>query len=341
MRHDNGFLSGWLRALVLAVLSALGLIAIVGSGGGYFGLPSDCPPGWDCNTPGPPPPPAASVQPSYITALVGTTVTYSAETFNASGNVTYQWNRSSDGGATYVALAGATDRTYSLASVNLGDDGAMFQVVVRADNGIGQAASHLAVSSTPGVVFEDGEFLAGDWSVAPAVDPTQPVPAHSEVRATTGGNPDAFREMTHQMSQGPSSLRVFHSSLTATYDPPSQGAIYVIDYAEDCIALSSTTPGFLMDSGLLIEQSGRRYLAARTDYCQPPTWSTTLRSSLRAKDFVLFDGPACGAAEACPDFAASAAPLRFGYVRHSTLSFGAAGSIEHGIDNWKVTVWRR
>ena len=43
--------------------------------------------------------------------------------------------------------------------------------------------------------------------------------------------------------------------------------------------------------------------------------------------------------ETCPDFSASAAPMRFGYWR---ISFGGpGGSIAHGIDNWKVTVWKR
>jgi hypothetical protein len=66
-----------------------------------------------------------------------------------------------------------------------------------------------------------------------------------------------------------------------------------------------------------------------------------LQSSLAAQDFVLLDGPACGAGDSCPDFSASAAPLRFGFVRNSQALAGVAGTIAHGIDNWKVTVWRR
>jgi hypothetical protein len=51
-------------------------------------------------------------------------------------------------------------------------------------------------------------------------------------------------------------------------------------------------------------------------------------------DFRLFDGPACATGEACPDFSASAAPMRFGYWR---IVFAAPGqSAAHGIDNWKV-----
>jgi len=49
--------------------------------------------------------------------------------------------------------------------------------------------------------------------------------------------------------------------------------------------------------------------------------------------------PPCAAGESCPDFSATAAPMRFGYWR---ISYGMTGdTIAHGIDNWKVTVWRR
>ena len=61
--------------------------------------------------------------------------------------------------------------------------------------------------------------------------------------------------------------------------------------------------------------------------------------SLAPADFRLFDGPACATGEACPDFSASGAPMRFGYWRASLGNPG--GSIAHGIDNWKVTLWKR
>jgi hypothetical protein len=62
-------------------------------------------------------------------------------------------------------------------------------------------------------------------------------------------------------------------------------------------------------------------------------------ASLRATDFTLSDGPACHAGEACPDFSSQGTPMRFGFWRTSTGQVGA--SVAHGIDNWKVTVWKR
>jgi hypothetical protein len=52
----------------------------------------------------------------------------------------------------------------------------------------------------------------------------------------------------------------------------------------------------------------------------------------------LLEGPTCSAGQVCPDLSGNAPPLRFGFVR-----FAQANSTPtvHGIDNWKVTVWRR
>ena len=70
-----------------------------------------------------------------------------------------------------------------------------------------------------------------------------------------------------------------------------------------------------------------------------------LKGFLRHADvdeFVILAGPPCGAAQACPDFSAGAAPLRLGIVSGVNLSAGVvAGTITQGIDNWIVSVWRR
>lgn len=341
MLRELRFPPSWIHGLALACTCMLGLVAIVGSGGGALGFPP-CTESWCYNGPPLPPPPEASIQPPHITALVGTTATFTAETANLAGNLSYQWRRSSDGGRTYVDVAGATGTSLSLTGVNLGDDGAEFQVSVRSDNGVRvQAVSTLAVSATPGVVFEDGEFLPADWSVSPLVDPGLPPFVHSEERIASGGNPGAFRRMDFQVPQGAGAARVSYWSRSASYDPAAQGAIRFIDHSEDCIALQGSETTYT-ESTLLIEQGARRYLSDQyvTPYCVQQTWrAATTRSSLTAQNFVLFDGPACPTGEPCPDFSASGLALRFGYRR---LSFGMPGdAVAHGIDNWKVTVWRK
>ena len=337
MRRDLLRARNWIRGLVLAVVTMLGLVAIVGSGGGgSLGFP-DC--GWPCDEP---PPPTINIQPPYLTALVGSPVVFKAEASNSDSGRLYQWSRSVDGGRTYMDIVGATGPSYSIAAVNLGDDGAMFQVKVPGMPLAQPAVSHLAVSATPGVVFEDGDFQPAGWIVLPIVGSNPIRPEHSEERIDSGGNPGAFRKMVFGIPQGTGSGYVAYLSLSSTFDPGAQGAVYVIDYAEDCTSLLRNGSGAMFtESDLVIEQGGRTYLSdVITPICVQPTWrGVASRSSLRAQDFRLFDGPACGAGEACPDFSASGLPMRFGYLR---TVFGVPGdSITHGIDNWKVTVWRR
>jgi len=337
--HRTSFLhpARWARTIVLTGVVVLGLASIVASGGGSGGfVAGDCPPGDNCSAP----PAQASVQvnPPFTTALVGTSVTWTAATANLAGNVTYQWSRSSDGGATFADIPGATGQTLTLAAVNLADDGATFRVSVGASL---RAAGHLVVSASPGVVFQDGEFAAADWVTTPFANADSPAPQHTEQTLITGGDPGAYRRMVTTIAPQSGSGRVTSVSLASTYDPATQGAVNVIDYAEDGIALqSSAVMGTY--SAMLLEQSGRQYIATARDPLDLLTthWSAvSSRSSLRAQDFSLIAGPACGAAESCPDFSATAASMRFGYWRDVVGTQGDA--IAHGIDNWKVTVWRR
>jgi hypothetical protein len=76
----------------------------------------------------------ASVTPQKISAQVGATVVFSAQTVGVD-NPGFQWQRSADGGRSYLDLAGATGASYTLVGANLGDDGAEFRVEVRDRSG--------------------------------------------------------------------------------------------------------------------------------------------------------------------------------------------------------------
>jgi hypothetical protein len=327
---------GLLRTLALAVVTLLGLLAIVGSGGGGF------PP---CSLPGcgepPPPLPSATITPAYLTAQVGTPVTWTVTVANLSGTPSYQWLRRDAGAPSYVEIAGATAASYSLPSVNLADDGAAFLVAVASSSGgFGtQAVAHLVVSAAPGIVFEDGEFLPQDWIVTP-LTPGAPVPPPSVVteRLDSGGNPGAWRRMVFGIGSDSGVASALYLSSAASYDPAQQGAIKVLEHAEDC---GTAPPSDMVstESALAIEQAGRRYVAYPNANCGAAPWRVGVgRASLTAQDFALLDGPACASGEACPDFSVSGAPMRFGYRRAVFAVPGA--SVAHAIDNWRVTVWR-
>lgn len=187
-------------------------------------------------------------------------------------------------------------------------------------------------------------FPIADWAAGGVAVPATSGSTATADRATGGGNPEAFHAMTFNLSAGASSLRQFNLSSALAYDPARQGAIKVIDYAEDC-SVSSASPAIgFVNSTLLLVQGTRQYVTKAWSACGNSNgWNPRrLWSSLAVADFVLAAGPACTAAEFCPDFSATAAPLRLGYVRAATQAASSpAGVIVHGIDNWQVSVWRR
>lgn len=334
--------SGLWHRIALACVTGIGLVTIVASGGGeeaqcsFFS--NVCNP-----TVGPFTIAFAYVYPQRITLQVGSSATFNAETSGVD-QPRFQWRRSADGGHSYVDIPGATGATYTLAGANLGDDGAVLQVNVQDPGGtvVARAAAFLFVSPTPGIVFQDGEFLPSDWLVSEIAEPPQNGSTHTESREPAGGHPDAYRAMVHDMSAAPSSLSVLQVWTSASYDPTTRGAIYVIDYAEDCLVPDAGTSNLAPDARMLIEQAGRRYVANTPHYCAWTQWAALpTQSSLGVQDFVQIDGPACSSGASCLDFSASAPPLRFGFARTVQRHAGGPVTVSHGIDNWTVTVWRR
>lgn len=314
------------RYLLSAAIAALGLVAIVGSGGGGGELASMWVPKLD-------PPPRVTVTPDILTVAVGGTAAFTATVTDARSAPTYQWLRD---GAT---IAGATGPTYTLTGANLGDDSARFMVQVAASNGTAFGSGLLQVSPLPGVVVEDGDFTLTNWVVAAVADPAQNGPTQAVSRSDTGGNPDAYRKITYSMPAGASSISVYHTLASPTYEPSVQGPIYVIDAGMDCDDMRSAAA---VSARALLEQAGRRFTTSVSFKCGAD-WKQSAVLGLRAEDFTLVDGPACGSTETCPDFSARGAPIRFGFRTRASNSStaAAAGTSSQGIDNWKVTVWRK
>ena len=181
--------------------------------------------------------------------------TYSAETSNVSGAITYQWSRI-DRRRRHLRRHSRRHRQDLLArQCEPRDDGAMFKVVV---NGGLSALSHLAVSATPGLVFEDGDFQATDWLVTPLAIPGASAPAHAEERVATGGNPGAFRRMVFEIAAQTSAARVcsirrWWPSTTRKRKAPSTSST-MRKMASPFRSRSTST-----QSAMLLEQGGRRY----------------------------------------------------------------------------------
>jgi len=254
---------------------------------------------------------------------------FTAYAFNAA---TYQWRRNG------VDIAGARSYRYQLVGADLGDDGAQFSIVVTNERGTATATAVLQVSSIPPVPYEDGDFQPANWTAQPLnAEPAQGGHKVTVSRTDTGGSPDGFMSISYEMPVGPSAIAVVHTSLSATYDPGAQGAIYGVDFSLYCNGSggeSSVRPMF--------EQAERRFTRDYLQPCAGPWRRAFALLSLRADEFVQFDGPPCGAGETCPDFSANGAPIRFGFLTAARVAPDQpAATISQGIDNWKVAVWRK
>jgi hypothetical protein len=352
MRHDHSSVRVWLRRIALVGVAAIGQFVILGCGGGGGGDPPHDPPQCSffsnvCNpdVSFPSGPALVTISPFKLVVQVGASASFTAQSSGVE-QPRFRWRRSADGGATYVDVAGATANVLTLPGARLADDGAVFRVDLRGGTSdtvlTSSNAVTLLVSSQPAVVFEDGDFQPGDWSAIAIADPALNGPTHTEDRSASAGLPDAFRHMVHTLTAGPSSLRVFNTKASAVYTPQVLGAIHAIDYREDCERLSATFSSMQVLSYPTVEQAGRRYVSSRGRGCLP-LWVGNFDPipSLQAADFLQVDGPACGSGESCPDFSAGGGPLRLGFERRTSLQAGApTGSIEHGIDNWKFSIWR-
>jgi hypothetical protein len=341
MRNDHRLQRfGRWRALALAGVVVLGLGSIVGSGGGVEGcalVPGPCPGSF------PDEPAEPTVSPPDAVIQVGGSATFAADA-PSFANPSYQWFQTRKGGKG-MAIVGATGATYTLAGAQLIDDGSTFSVEV-----VGtferklvtgrSAPAALAVSSMPPVVLQDSEFAPADWLAGAIVQPLVGGPTHDEQQVDAGGNPGAYRRVALSMPGGNSLLTAFSTYQRGAYDPASQGPIYLIEFAQDCIAL----PGVLgVGPRLLMEQDGRRYAAGAFGFCDA-TWrrQAFLHSAFAPADFFQFDGPACAVGSACPDFSANGKPMTFGFVNFNQGSAGFVGaSGGFGVDNWIVRVWRR
>jgi hypothetical protein len=203
----------------------------------------------------------------------------------------------------------------------------------------------LRVLVTDAFVVSDETFAPGDWEVFQASSLRGG--SHTFEQSAEGGNPPPFRLMRHHApmsgeynpdthSYFPSSINVRHRfiSPSGVYDPASMGRILKIDVAMDRRVIdSSPGSGGAVGHAFLLFQDGATYWADLGSFTST-TWERRERLSLADTDFVNGAGQN-------PDFSASGKPITFGYLR-SNANTGQTADVElrHGIDNWRVTVYR-
>lgn len=91
---------------------------------------------------------AITSQPSDQSVVVSTVANFAVV---ATGAIGYQWQRSSDGGATFADVSAATTSSYTTAAATLADSATQYRVVVSgASNNVTSSAATLSVTSVTG-----------------------------------------------------------------------------------------------------------------------------------------------------------------------------------------------
>jgi len=85
-------------------------------------------------------PPSITQQPQDVSVAAGADATFTVVAIGT--NVSYQWQRSNDGGTTFADIAGATNASVTLVGVQASDNNAQFRA--RVSNGLGTVTSNVA-----------------------------------------------------------------------------------------------------------------------------------------------------------------------------------------------------
>jgi hypothetical protein len=194
------------------------------------------------------------------------------------------------------------------------------------------------------VTLSDGTFNPVEWMMTAETTGGAEYSVHQEV---SGGNPGAFRWMVHTLppvSPGElTEVKVTHLFQGGYYFPLLQGAINHIDYSEDSILLSLPWPDAFSTTQVALEQNGRIFQTNTTAlrFIGNLSWKRATLGNLTAVDFSAADGSGDH-----PDFSAAGDLIHFGYTRYNSRTNTLPPVppndelfIEHGIDNWSVTVY--
>jgi uncharacterized protein (TIGR03382 family) len=199
------------------------------------------------------------------------------------------------------------------------------------------------VSST---IADVGDMLAGEWTQQVLRDTGPSSVALSASPA--GGNGGSFwlHELTRPQGFGDSSNVVANLFGGASWDPATQGAVELIEFALDARGLFSTGIGIPISGFVrpVIEQDGTVYSVAgtSTQLNVGATWQTITRLFSDSENWIDI----AGSPGVLPDFSSSGGVIHFGYRFELSLTCPtfnntvgcSAVQTQLGVDNFRVTV---
>jgi hypothetical protein len=198
---------------------------------------------------------------------------------------------------------------------------------------IAACLSALAAPANADVVFSDGAFSPSVWVVEPINIGSGGIVNVSQV--STGNPGDARRVNITLGSQPGDTTWVFsrYGNNTATrYEPTTSGAIATINWGIDARFVDGSFPGQGQAILLGLRQGNVNYVADADITGSSGAWSSFGATGLTASSFQRLDGLA-----GTPDFAGTAAPIRFGFVSGNSTTGGSYfTTVDY--DNWFVEV---
>ena len=199
-------------------------------------------------------------------------------------------------------------------------------------------ATGLPVAARASIMFSDGTFDDGDWTLSIYNFTTTTPGGGSSVatRMPADGNPGDYRQVsiTVYSAVGQASVNGIYSlnlRSTAVYDPQVHGAVASIDWSLDSNVLS-IPPEFSLERGVLLRQDGI-YFIPYSSGGNTSGWVTTARTGLQAHDFFSLNGVAS------LDLSSTASPITFGFYEFCfTRTHYPGYTAVSGVDNWSVAI---
>ena len=221
-------------AIAVPITFALGLAACGGGGSG-------------------PSPAVITAQPTDQSVVAGSTAAFHV---TASGATGYQWQRSTDGGATFTSVSGASAASYTTAVTTLADSGAKYRVAVTGGgNSVTSAAATLTVT-------------------AAVVAPT--ITAHPADQAISAGQDASFSvtaagsSMSYQWQRSTDGGTIFTDMAGSTSATLALTAVPLADDAHRFRAVVSNGGGSVTSNAALLTVTAPLAVAITTSSPLPP-----------------------------------------------------------------------
>lgn len=153
--------------------------------------------------------------------------------------------------------------------------------------------------------------------------------SHAVGQQGAGGNPGAFRSISHSSVAGFAQGVVVHTH-QATWHPLNNDAIYTLDIGVDVNCFNGGTSNAVA-FGLVVVQNGTVYYGPNFTALTGSGWRSSLqRTGLRATDF--------SNGSVHPDFTPTGGTIFFGFYSSNGTSNGIPISSSSGADNFNVTI---